>query len=109
MRISKKTAYNVLMLFLKLFPVIVLAIGYINGTLSIVEMSSWWSSFGFTSDIVDFLGRCGFTMGTLGTAMIGYFNYLVMFHLLECLIGVLLFLPEVFISLLDKIKGNGEL
>lgn len=109
MRISKKTAYNILMCLLKVFPVVVLAIGYIHGTLTITEMNTWWSSFGFTQNIVDFFTTCGISMGTLGTAMIGYVNYLVMFHLLECLIGVLLFLPEVFISLLDKMKGNSDL
>ena len=105
MNISKKSCKNYMLTMLKLFPLIYMVAGVLHGHLDLSTMNSYWSDFGLTSNIVGFFDSVGITMGVLGSAMIGYFNYIVMFHLLECLVEVVLFIPELFLALCEKIKG----
>lgn len=106
MNISKKSCKNYLLTLLKMFPLIYLVAGVLHNSITLETFNTYWSDFGLTSSIVDFFNSVNISMGVLGASMIGYFNYLVMFHLLECLIEVVLFIPELFLTLCDKIKGS---
>ena len=108
MNISKKSCYNYLLTILKLFPLILICCGIFHGHLTLETFNGYFCELGFTTDIVAFLSSLGVTMGVLGSTMIGYFNYLVIFHLLECLIHFVIFIPDLVISLFDKIKGVGD-
>lgn len=105
MNISKKSTKNYILLFLKLFPLAYLLMAVLHNSLSLETFNSYWCSFGLTENIVNYFESVNINMSVLGVTMIGYFNYLIMFHLLECLFEVLVFIPELFLYMLDKIKG----
>lgn len=104
MNITKNSAQHLLLLLLKVVPVVFLCIMLAVKSTTFIGFASYLPTFSFTTTITNYLSTIGISLGDFGVLACGYFNYLVMLHLIECLAEVVLFLPHLFIDFFQKMS-----
>ena len=102
MNITDKSAYRWCLIMFKLAPLIILFIVLGSKSMTLTEYMAYMPDFSFTDTLVTWFTNMGINLGVIGEFVCGYFNYLVMFHLVECLFEVVVFLPHLFINFCKK-------
>lgn len=103
MNISQNSVKHWVMLFIKIAPIIVFFIMLGAKTTTPIEFAQYLPEFTFTTNLTNYLETIGISLGNFGSLACGYFNYIVMVHLIDILAEVVLFFPHVFKNWFNKI------
>lgn len=107
MNINQKSCERYFKMLLKLAPLAVLLIMLYTKTTTITEFTAILPQFSFSNTLVTYLASIGITLGEFGALAVGYANYIIMFHLIDIVLQIFLFLPHLFENFAEKLKGGG--
>lgn len=86
MNLSERGAYRWCLTALKLAPLAILLMALYSNAFTIQQFAEFLPNFSFSDSLVQWLTtNMGLTQTLIFDITVGYFNYLVMFHLVECL------------------------